>query len=137
MDFTRQPGGVAQYTLTLTVQGIDAFTTPGELEELWNAMVLPLQKTWRLNLAQVAFHQKHGRFPSLKEFDALRRSLTPRAKPPFTKPMLYLPLWKLMHKEPLFLDQARNKLSWVQDFDRRNAQRGVKRLEELMKPYSE
>ncbi len=84
---------------------------------------------------QIEFRQRHGWFPKEDEYNALRRELGPRSKPPFKRYEQYLPVWKLVKGRNLTVDQALGELARCsQEFDRRDAQRGVKRLEELMSP---
>lgn len=135
VEFVRQPDG-SRYTITLTVQGIDAFTTREEWVKIWNKMVAPAQRSWQGDMAQIEFRQQHGRFPNLsEEYPTLRQKLRQRAKPPFTRPNRYLPLWERMQERRLTLDEALKELDpYGEHLDRRNARRGVKRLEELMRP---
>jgi len=122
-------------SLTAIIQGIDAFTTAQEFENIFQHLIVPAQSRWRLELAQIDFSQKYGRFPTEEEFAGLKRRLKPRARLPFTKPVTYLPLWKYMHKNMISLDKALGTSEMMEyHFDRRNAQDAVRRLEQLMKP---
>ncbi len=129
----RTPGGVTVHTLTITVQGIDAFTTPDDWQSIWKDYIAPVQQTWRQRVAQEQFKELTGRYPTLEEYQGLR--LKPPAKRPFTFPVTYLPVWERMKRDSVPVDRALHELEredkW---FDRRNALRGVKRLEELMQP---
>ncbi len=131
----RTPGGVTVHTLTITVQGIDAFTTPDDWKSIWKDYIAPVQQTWRQRVAQEKFKESTGRYPTLEEYQVLEARLKPPTKRPFTFPVTYLPVWERMKRDSLPVDRALHDLEREdKQFDRRNARRGVKRLEELMQP---
>ena len=123
---------------TITIQGIDAFTTAKEFSDIFENFIVPFQTSWRLDLAQIDFKQKHGRFPNLDECESLRKKLPQPHKPPFERPVKHLPVWKYMHAKNVSVDKAVEALEAVNEegrsIDCRNARRGVKKLDQLMKP---
>lgn len=137
MEFVRQPGPYGQSSITLTVQGVDACTTAREWEQVWETLVVPVQNAWRLYAAQVDFQQRHRQFPNEAAYQRLKRTLGRRPKPPFSIAQAYLPLWQRMREKCISFDKALGELrAEGKPFDRRNAQRGIIRLEALMRPRS-
>ncbi len=123
------------HTLTITVQGVDAFTTPDDWQSIWKDYIEPEQERWRQRVAQEQFKELTGRYPTLEEYQVLEARVKPPAKRPFTFPVTYLPVWERMKRGSLPVDRALHELEREgKQFDRRNALRGVKRLEELMQP---
>jgi hypothetical protein len=117
-------------TLTVTIQGVDAFTTEKEFTDIFRYYIIPQQNSWRRDLAKIYFNQEHGHFPNMEEYKKL--NLPRRAKRPFTKPFNYLDLWKRMKKTGASVDKMLNELD--NDLERRNTQRSLKRLDQLMRP---
>ena len=122
-------------SMTITIEGIDAFTTAQEFKDIFDNFVVPAQKSWRINLAQIKFRQKNGRFPNGEEYEKLKKNLRRRVKAPFTNASIYLPLWKRMYERRCSFRKALRDLKLLGDsFDRRNAQRGIRRLNQLLRP---